>query len=151
MALQILDPNIISLELKSQSPGWLNLLSSLYIHICMYVCMYVCIYIYIYNFLFCIGVQLINNVVIVSGEQWRDSAISIHVSIFPQTPLPSRLPHNTGAQNKWRKSMLPLRSSTPATNGFNGALLRILSIVETELSGSGNRRFQPQCFSSLWP
>ena len=31
---------------------------------------------------------------IVSGEQRRDSAIHIHVSILPQTPLPSRLPHN---------------------------------------------------------
>ena len=35
-----------------------------------------------------------NNVVIVSGEQRRDSTIHIHVSIFPQTPLLSRLPHN---------------------------------------------------------
>ena len=39
--------------------------------------------------------QLINNVVIVSGEQRRDSAIHIHVSILSSTPLPSRLPHNT--------------------------------------------------------
>ena len=38
--------------------------------------------------------QLINSVLIVGGEQQRDSAIYIHVSIFPQTPLPSRLPHN---------------------------------------------------------
>ena len=38
--------------------------------------------------------RLTNNIVIVSGEQWRDSAIHIHVSIFPQTPLTSRLPHN---------------------------------------------------------
>ena len=30
---------------------------------------------------------------IVSGRQQRDSVI--HVCIFPQTPLPSRLPHNT--------------------------------------------------------
>ena len=37
----------------------------------------------------------INNVVIVSSEQQRDSAIHIHVSILLQTPLPSRLPHNT--------------------------------------------------------
>ena len=35
-----------------------------------------------------------NNVVIVSGAQQRDSTIHIHVSILPQTPLPSRLPHN---------------------------------------------------------
>ena len=31
---------------------------------------------------------------IVSGEQQGDSAIHTHVSILPQTPLPSRLPHN---------------------------------------------------------
>jgi len=52
------------------------------------------IYIYIYNFLCYIGVQLINNVVIVSGAQQRDSAIHIHISILFQTPLPPRLPHN---------------------------------------------------------
>ena len=46
------------------------------------------------NFLFYIGVYLINNVVIVLGEQQRDSAIHTHGSILPQTPLPSRLPHN---------------------------------------------------------
>ena len=46
-------------------------------------------------FLFCIGAETINNVVRVSGEQQRDSAIYIHVSILPQIPLPSRLPHNT--------------------------------------------------------
>ena len=43
---------------------------------------------YFLNFLFCIGVYLINNVVMVSGEQRRDSAI--HVSI-----LPRRLSHWT--------------------------------------------------------
>ena len=32
---------------------------------------------------------------IVSGEQQRGSAIYIHVSNLPQTPLPSRLPYNT--------------------------------------------------------
>ena len=31
---------------------------------------------------------------IVSGGQQRDSAIHTHVSISPQTPLPSRLPDN---------------------------------------------------------
>ena len=44
--------------------------------------------------LFCIGILLINNFVIVSCGQQRDSAIHMHVSILPQTPLPSRLPHN---------------------------------------------------------
>ena len=38
---------------------------------------------------------LCNNVVIVSGGQQRDSAIHIHTSILPQTPLLYRLPHNT--------------------------------------------------------
>ena len=38
--------------------------------------------------------QLTNNVVTVSGEQQRDSAIHIHISILPQTPLPFRMPHN---------------------------------------------------------
>ena len=37
---------------------------------------------------------MINNVVIVSGGQQRDSGIHIYVSILPQTPLPSRLSHN---------------------------------------------------------
>ena len=43
---------------------------------------------------FCIGVKPINNVVIVSGGQQRDSATHTHVSILPQTPLPSRLSRN---------------------------------------------------------
>ena len=48
----------------------------------------------IINFLFCIGVELVNNAVTVSGEQPRGSAIHIDVSVLPQTPLPSKLPHN---------------------------------------------------------
>ena len=52
------------------------------------------LYFFFFNFLFYIGVQPINNVVIVSGEHQRDSAICIHVSILPSTPLLSRLPHN---------------------------------------------------------
>ena len=44
------------------------------------------------NFLFCIGVQPVNNIMIVSGGQQRDSAIHTHVSVLPQNPLPSRLP-----------------------------------------------------------
>ena len=46
------------------------------------------------NFSVFIGVYLINNVVIVSGGKLSNSTIHIHVSILPQTPLPSRLPHN---------------------------------------------------------
>ena len=41
---------------------------------------------------FCVGVQLVNTVVIVSGEQWRESAIHIHDAILcPPTPTPSLL------------------------------------------------------------
>ena len=43
---------------------------------------------------FCIGVYPTDNVVIVSGAEQRDSATHVPVSILPQTPLPSRLPHN---------------------------------------------------------
>ena len=46
------------------------------------------------NFLFRIGIQPTHNIVIVSGGQQRDSAIRVHVSILPQTSLPSRLPQN---------------------------------------------------------
>ena len=46
------------------------------------------------SFLFYIGVSPINNVVIVSGGQQRDSATHIHEPILPQTPLPTRLPHD---------------------------------------------------------
>ena len=37
-----------------------------------------------------------NNVVVDSGEQRRDSAVHIliHASVLPQTPVPPRLPHN---------------------------------------------------------
>ena len=35
-----------------------------------------------------------SNVVIVSGRQQRDSVIHKYVCILPQTPFPSRLPHN---------------------------------------------------------
>ena len=31
---------------------------------------------------------------VVSGDQQRDLVIYLHVSILPQTPLQSRLPHN---------------------------------------------------------
>ena len=44
---------------------------------------------------FCIGVQPINNVVIVSGQQQRDLAIHTPESTLPQTPLPSSPAHNT--------------------------------------------------------
>ena len=39
-------------------------------------------------------IWLINNVVIVSDEQWKNSTIRTHVSILPQISLLSRLPHS---------------------------------------------------------
>ena len=44
------------------------------------------VFVFLLNFLFCIGVQPVNNVVMVSGEQRRDSAIHTHVCILPQLP-----------------------------------------------------------------
>ena len=55
-------------------------------------------YFFSLNLLFCVRIYLINHVVVISGEQWRDSAIHIHVSILPQTPLLSRLAHNSWAE-----------------------------------------------------
>ena len=46
------------------------------------------------DFLFYIGVKPVNNVVLVSDGQQGDSALHRHVSILPQIPFPSRLPHN---------------------------------------------------------
>ena len=46
------------------------------------------------NFLFYIGVELINNVVIVSGVQQSDSVIHIHVSILFQILFAIRLLQN---------------------------------------------------------
>ena len=43
------------------------------------------------DFLFYIGVKPVNNVVLVSDARRRYSARHIHVSIFPQIPLPFRL------------------------------------------------------------
>ena len=65
-----------------------------------------------FSFLFCIGVQLINSVVTVSGEQKSDLPICIPVSILPQTPLPSRLPHSAEQSSLcfvafWNVSALP--------------------------------------------
>ena len=47
------------------------------------------------TFYFVLGSSwLTSNVVIDSGEQWRDSAIHINVFLLLQIPIPSRLPHN---------------------------------------------------------
>ena len=67
------------------------------------------------NFLFCIGVQPINNVMIVSGVQQRDSAIHIHISVLPQNCPPilaaieqSSLCYTVGPCRKHLNFFLPL-------------------------------------------
>ena len=40
-------------------------------------------WIFLLNFLFCVGIWPVNNIVIVSGGQQRDWAIHIHVCILP--------------------------------------------------------------------
>ena len=59
--------------------------SSLYIHTVIF---------FFLNFFFGMGVQPVNSVLIFSGGQQRESDRRTHVSILPQTPFPSRLPHN---------------------------------------------------------
>ena len=49
---------------------------------------------FFFNFPFYIGVQLINNAVLVSGVQQSDSVIHIHVSILFQILFPFRLLQN---------------------------------------------------------
>ena len=70
--------------------GWNHSIKASCLH-----CHFICNRFLFLTFLFYIGAELINNIVTVSGGQQRDSAKHIHVSILPQTPLPSRLPHNT--------------------------------------------------------
>ena len=50
---------------------------------------------FIKTFLFCIGVQPINNVVILSGEQQRDSAIHIHALVLPHLERSDSIAKNT--------------------------------------------------------
>ena len=59
---------------------WYMLLSPCQTYVLVY-------FLLLLNFLFCIGIQQISNVVKVSGGLHRDSAIDIHLSILTQTPL----------------------------------------------------------------
>ena len=42
------------------------------------------LFLFLKNFLFCIGIESINNAVVVSSKQQRDLIIHIHVSILPE-------------------------------------------------------------------
>ena len=60
-----------------------------------------------------------NNVVIVSSEQRRGSAIQIHASVLPQTPLPSRLPHNSELRSMcWTVAPCWLSILNTASRGY---------------------------------
>ena len=63
------------------------------------------------NWLFCDGVKPVNNVVMVSGGRQRYSAIRIHVSILPQTPLPSVKPTLLCTHFPWTSPQNTLSSS----------------------------------------
>ena len=63
------------------------------------------IFFYLFNFVLGYS-RLTNNAVIISGELQRDSAMHVHASILPQTPLPSRLPHKAG-QSSMRSAAGP--------------------------------------------
>ena len=62
--------------------------------------------------------QLTNNIVIVSGGGQRDPAIHIHVSILPQTPLPSKLPYDI--EQSSTGSTVGLKVSTSEKRGERG-------------------------------
>ena len=46
------------------------------------------------------------------GEPQRDSATHIHVYILPQTPLPSRLPHNIEQKKKTEREKVESKKQT---------------------------------------
>ena len=58
--------------------------------------------------------SLTDNAVIVSGEEWRNSAIHIHASILSQAPFPSRLLHKS-LPPFWLPSHCSLHSPYPAS------------------------------------
>ena len=79
---------------------------------------------------------------IVSHEQQRDSAIHVHVSILPQIPLLSRLPHNIEQNSlcyivtpRWLSilniAVCTYQSQTPE---LSITLLRILYLLENYVS-----------------
>ena len=64
---------------------------------------------------------------IVSGEEQRDSAQHIHVSILAQIPLPSRLPHNIAQSSMCYRGLLGGSDGKESTcnMGDPGSILRL--------------------------
>ena len=91
-----------------------------------------------FNFLFCVGVQPINNVVIILGGQQMESAIHIHVSILPQTPFPSRLDVAyfvwRAHHPDWKAPEGSVLSFNPCCNLWNGAPRCLLIVWMNENS-----------------
>ena len=102
------------------------------------------LYIFLAPKIFFIGVQRINNVVIVSGGQQRDSAVHICIHVLPQTPLPSRLPRDTEQSalccpagprwfSMWNTAVCPCPSHTPWLSlppSFPLVTIRLLQRIE---------------------
>ena len=89
---------------------------------------------------------MVSNVMIISSEQQRDSAIHIHVSILPQIPLPSRLPHNI------EKSSLCYTIGPCSTEWFRLETWRLVLSKDMYLRscrGTGSRLSQPQAYWHL--
>lgn len=109
-------------------------------------------FLFLKKLLFYIRVYLINNVMMVSGKQQRDSAIHIHESIFPNyPPIP-------GATSHWVAPMLYSRSLLIHDKccSVYVSITKLLTIpsphvkayiITHTLPGEGTE----MCFVLLWP
>ena len=107
---------------------------------------------------------------IVSGGHQKDSAIHIHVSILPQTPLPSRLPYN-GKQSslcwtagpcwlsilnirvctcQFQTTSFPHTSSLATISSFSKCLTWLLKALCQNPSGS-SKLFRYELLLLAWP
>ena len=96
------------------------------------------IFFFFLNLLFCMGVQPINNAMIVSGEQWRDSTIHIHVCIvyLYVYALSPKLPSPPGCHITLSSSILPFVTTWMDPDG----------IMLNEISQTGKNKY---CMLSL--
>ena len=92
--------------------------------------------------IFYIEVQPINNLVVISSGQQRDSAILIYVSILPHTPLPSRLPHNI-EQNSLCYTVGPYLCNPKRKDRENGTETIFKKITEKNIFSSEVKCINP--------
>ena len=84
----------------------------------------------------------INNIVIVSGGQRRDSAIHIHASILPQAPPLSSLPHNTEQKEVLLIHVGPFEKSTsPRKIVTAWTQMKLISVLEDSRSTPSRNLF----------